>query len=256
MQHVTDNNSDDSTATFTRLTALGTRTPDKWSMPLLQPFDFGRRHANEAWSDVPPGQEDSRCASISRTHLRLRPDGCGGVLLECRGQRVRIRREHAPPIVVLRNQPAVRITPGCELDLTIKSGPPGEASADMLLRLPVHRWASPLADSELYFSLALTAEPSAQAAAAADASAAAAVAASVAAVAAPSSDEVGPARVRPRDDSESGAAPPAKRQDVHALSSPSASSVDAYAPAALLERLVAALPLAERRQKEPHEDPN
>ena len=63
------------------LVALAGRAP--WSLPLdaRAPTEFGRCHATLLWGSAPAGQEDRRCGSISRAHLRLEDQGDGSALL-------------------------------------------------------------------------------------------------------------------------------------------------------------------------------
>jgi hypothetical protein len=119
---------------------------------------FGRRTANELWGEAPGSEDDPRCGSISRAHFRLAAVGDGSALLTCLGQRVRVRNNGAlnePMVKVGKGDPPLKVVAGAAIDLTIKTlaAEVEETGAQLLARIPAHRWRSTLEDAELFFTL-------------------------------------------------------------------------------------------------------
>ena len=236
------------------LTLIARRAHVPWSQQLDDKFEYGRSHANFAWGSV---HDDPRCGSISRAHLKIVPESDGiSAWCTCLGQRVRVRSHGEAPMILERGNDPIRIHPGTILDLTIKTGTAGESTATLLERLPAHRWSNNDEDGEMYFSLELKLAPATANAAAEPAPAApSAVFSAVPLAAAPvtASGKNAPVhagsgigRVRSREASPSrdaDGAPPAKQ--------PSTGDASPYTHAAIIARLLSALPSAERRLKEP-----
>ena len=160
--------------------------------------------------------DDQRLSSISREHLRLDVDGAGAQLT-CIGQRVRVRNLPGGDTVVLhRGDPPLRVFAGCVLDLAKKLDPDAP-------RLPLSRWNCEGEDPEIYFSL-----------------------------------ELRPAAAEANDDDEAAAAADVDAAAVAELAplpnDRPLCSADAYDERRMIERLISALPPAERRGKEPDPD--